>query len=193
MYDEGTVKSLLETAINSLVDNFAKEPYLHRVEHSVHCELYSMLNVHRALQGTYKLEDSERSTSLIHKEWPETNARKGRRGNFDLAILSPLEISKHTLNDFTEGFIVPDFVIEMGLNYPLKHLEDDHSKIRNSKCMDNGYLVHLWQPHNGITKKLPELINWCKKNHNNLAAAVFDGKDIWIKHLSDLELKKVRI
>lgn len=120
MYDNATVKEILEIAIDSLVDNFTREPYIHRCEHSIHCELYTMLFIHRALQGVYPFKgNGNQNTALIHKEWPETIAmpdKQGRRGNFDIAILDPVDIPKHTVTDFINGHIHPAFVVEMGLN-----------------------------------------------------------------------------
>lgn len=195
MYDEDTVKSLLETAIDSLIDNFIKEPYLHRVEHSMHCELHGMLSVHRSLQGTPLLQGSnpQRRTGLIHKEWPETKARpesQGRRGNFDLAILSPTSIEGSSVDEFTRGMIRPNFVIEMGLNYGQQHLENDERKITNSGHESNGYLVHLWQPHKGITPaSLGELQHWCSQTTCKVAAAVFVGNNrVFLKHLDESTL-----
>ncbi len=194
MYDNSTVKEILETAIDSLIDNFSREPYIHRCEHSIHCELYTMLTVHRALQGIYPLKSSDnRGTTLIHKEWPETNVRpekSGRRGNFDLAILDPKDIPKHTVEDFTKGFIRPAFVVEMGLNYGLAHLSSDDAKLANSGC-DHGYLVHLWQPHKGIRPgNLRSLVDWCEgKTH--VADAVFAGNTILVKHLEEVTLRSM--
>lgn len=191
MYAQATVKEILETAIDSLVDNFTREPYIHRCEHSIHCELYTMLTVHRALQGLYRFKGGgNRSTTLIHKEWPETNARpekQGRRGNFDLAILDPDDIPQHTVEDFSAGRIRPAFVIEMGMNYDLEHLSSDDAKLTNSGCC-HGYLVHLWQPHKGIRPAdLKALQEWCKgKNH--VAAAVFARDSLLVKHLKELTL-----
>jgi len=146
MFSNDTVKEILETAIDSLVDNFTHQPYIHRCEHSIHCELYTMLTVHRALQGLYPFKgDENRSTTLIRKEWPETTARpekNGRRGNFDMAILDPYDVPQHTVSDFSAGRIRPAFVIEMGLNYGLNHLASDEGKLTNSGCR-HGYLVHL--------------------------------------------------
>jgi len=191
MYSHKTVKHILEAAIDSLIDNFAREPYIHRCEHSIHCELYNMLNVHRALQGLYRLKGHRRrSTTLIHKEWPETNARpekQGRRGNFDLAILDPKRITKHTVEDFTAGRIRPAFVIEIGLNYGLDHLRDDDRKLKNSGCRD-GYLLHLWQPHKAIPDAdLRELQEWCS-GKSNVAAVVFTNSGVLIKRLKDAAL-----
>ena len=33
MYSHKTAKDILEAAIDSLVDNFARKPYIHRCEH----------------------------------------------------------------------------------------------------------------------------------------------------------------
>ncbi len=177
MYNKNTVKLILESSIKSLIDNFVKQPHIHRCEHSIHCELYNMLMGHHGLQGIYSLSEngSQYATALIHKERPETVARpekNKRRGNFDIAILSPDSIAKSSLEDFTKGFIKPDFVIEIGLNYGLDHLSHDDSKLVNSGC-DSGYLIHLWQPHMGITtSRLEDLKNWLPNAQNKVAAAV---------------------
>lgn len=177
MYNKNTVKIILESSIKSLVDNFVKQPYIHRCEHSIHCELYNMLMGHRGLQGVYSLGGNDRqyATALIHKEWPETVARpekNNRRGNFDIAILNPDSIAKSNLKDFTKGLIKPDFVIEIGLNYGLDHLSQDDSKLVNSEC-GNGYLIHLWQPHKGIrTSELVDLKTWLSNARNKVAIAV---------------------
>lgn len=196
MYSLDTVRKILETAIDSLIDDFAREPYLHRCEHSIHCELYNMLNVHRALQGLYPLRDQGRSTTLIHKEWPETTHRQeknGIRGNFDLAILDPKEIGKATVTDFTKGQITPAFVVEMGLNYPLKHLQDDDYKLTNSGCKKNGYLIHLWQPHRGIKRMAEDdFRKWIedeKESEHGVAVAVFFNGKVMIKHLHDKKMQ----
>lgn len=193
MYSRRTAKQILETAIDGLVDSFAREPYIHRCEHSIHCELYAMLTVHRALQGLYQFKDTEgRCTTLVHKEWPETQAREdkqGRRGNFDIAILAPAEILRHTTKDFTSGHIRPAFVVEMGLNYGLDHLRQDDAKLSNSRCCDAGYLVHLWQPHKGIADAdVARLRDWlpCAKSH--VAAVVFTASGPLIKHLKESTL-----
>jgi hypothetical protein len=219
MYLYETVKKILETAIDSLIDNFAREPYLHRCEHSIHCELYNMLIVHRALQGLYPLKNGTatekkslqgRSTTLIHKEWPETIYRpekKGIRGNFDLAILDPEKIPEYEVKDFTIGVIPPTFVVEMGLNYWIDHLKNDDYKLTNSKC-ENGYLIHLQQPHKGIKKKdEDELRDWIdaepgvtctgrlpktveNKSNHKVAAVVFFKEGPMIKHLNEKNLTK---
>lgn len=136
-----------------------------------------MLMGHRGLQGVYSLSENDRqyATTLIHKEWPETVVRPEKnniRGNFDIAILSPDSIAKSSPEDFAKGLIKPDFVIEIGLNYGLDHLSQDDSKLVNSEC-DNGYLIHLWQPHKGIkNSELENLKAWLPNAHNKVAVAV---------------------
>ncbi len=208
------VKKILETSIDSLLDNFAREPYIHRCEHSLHCELYTMLTSHRALQGLYPIGSSERKASLVHKEWPEPFTRDGhkKRGNVDLAILSdkdlanPLESSKANevfpsnagymseIDIFTGGYLKPDFIVEIGLNYPFEHLESDYYKLLNSRySKGNGnkeaYLVHLWQPHDTVDpddiEKIQQLI---AKSELNIAVAIFTKSEILVKHLSDKDL-----
>jgi hypothetical protein len=156
-----------------------------------------MLIAHRALQGLIPLKDDGRSTTLIHKEWPETAARpekKGRRGNFDLAILEPKEIQKHTVKEFSEGRIPPAFVVEMGLNYDLEHLRNDDEKLENSGC-EYGYLIHLWQPNKGIKKededKLRDWIKIGKKSKHGVAAVVFFKEGAMVKHLQDAQLANI--
>lgn len=201
MYEHETVKKILETAIDSLIDNFLREPYMHRCEHSIHCELYNMLSVHRALQGLYRIKDSEYNTTLIHKEWPETNPRKRengeyrKRGNFDLAILDPKTIQEFDLEAFSDGRIPPSFVVEMGLNYDLEHLTNDCYKLTNSKCK-NGYLIHLSQPHRGIKNTdIDEFKEWVEKedNKHGIAVAVLLKTEMLVKHLDDKTITRTTI
>lgn len=208
MYSYETVKKILETAIDSLVDNFAREPFIHRCEHSIHCELYNMLNVHRALQGLYPLKNGVAtktknlqgwSTNLIHKEWPETIHRQGKkRGNFDLAILDPKAIGEATVTGFTAGLITPAFVVEMGLNYTLEdHLKKDHEKLehsgfkKNSECKKHGYLIHLWQPNRTNSNTEEELRAWLPTSKCGVAAVVFFKGEVMVKHLGDTNLANI--
>jgi len=205
MYSFNGAKQILETSIDSLVDNFIRELYIHRCEHSLHCELYTMLTSHRALQGLYPIGDSGRKTSLVHKEWPEPLIREGknRRGNVDLAILNidDLAAAKDGINSFTEGRINPDFIVEIGLNYPIEHLEKDDGKLDNSGYTSSNkekaaYLVHLWQPHKGIknvNEEFKRLERFASKTKMEVAIAVFTDSQIWIKHLSDKALTKIPI
>lgn len=208
-------KKILETSIDSLVDNFIREPYIHRCEHSLHCELYTMLPSHRALQGLYPIGNSPYKASLVHKEWPEPIRREGKsgRGEVDLAILNredlmdPVGASKKSgllpqrvrpfkeIEVFTGGFLMPSFIIELGLNYKVaNHLWPDHNKLLNSGYSKNtkdraAYLVHLWQPHKGIKDKTDKND---EKGYDGVevAVAVFTGTHVLVKHLSDKVLTR---
>lgn len=83
-------------------------------------------------------------SQLVHKEWPETVGReKNRRGNFDLAVLSPklLEMCP-SVRSCREGRLEAPIVIEIGLDYDAEHLANDAKKLINSKPR-HGYLIHL--------------------------------------------------
>jgi hypothetical protein len=191
---EKSVKNILEKAINRLIDDFICNPYKHRCEHSIHCELYNMLSAEEALQGLHPFKDDENhewKTGLIHKEWPELERRDGhrRRGNSDLTILDPNDILKRKRTEFTEGRIPPKFVVELGLNYNLDHLKLDDEKLNNSK-IEYGYLVHLWQPHRTILgNEVKDQKNWCK-GRKYVALGVFKERTILVKHLEDKEVKE---
>ena len=159
--DEKWVTSIIpevEQAINKLIDEFIQNPYLHRVEHSLHCQLYCHLTDSKVLG---KIEDyGGVSPRRVQKEWPESKPREGhnRRGNSDLAILGPAAQFTHqsvSPDNFQLGLIKPGVVIEIGLDYDLDHLEQDEIKLRNSDVR-HGYLVHFARP-TGEPQNLDEL------------------------------------
>jgi len=132
-----------ERIINSFLKKFIDFPYLHRVEHSIHCDLYNMLINNDIFNKKIKLADQ--TIQILHKEWPEYIPRENknnRRGNFDLAILSPKNIKDKSINDFIYGRIEAPIVIEMGLNYRINHFTEDFKKLKNSNVY-RGYLLHL--------------------------------------------------
>jgi hypothetical protein len=137
-------KDLVEKAIDQLVQEFIHFPYLHRVEHSIHAELFRLMMSAPELAQRVALGNTMAKTQLVHKEWPESVAREGnRRGNFDLAVLTP-ELLKGcpSLSAFREGRLHAPIVIEMGLDYDAEHLAGDAKKMINSKPK-HAYLVHL--------------------------------------------------
>ena len=132
-----------EKIINNFLKKFIDFPYLHRVEHSIHCDLYNMLISSDVFNKKIKIADQ--TMQILHKECPEYIPRENknnRRGNFDLAILSPKNIKDKSINDFIYGRIEAPIVIEMGLNYGTEHLTEDFKKIKNSNVY-RGYLLHL--------------------------------------------------
>jgi hypothetical protein len=139
-------RAAAERSLKIVVDEFLDRPYLHRVEHSLHAWLFSILVQQPELQGVAVLATGEH-TQLVHKEWPETIAGKegadeGPRGLFDLAIVSPAQLSSATLDQFRAGRIDAPIVIEVGLDYGLAHLEQDADKLTHSEVL-MPYLLHL--------------------------------------------------
>lgn len=136
----------VEHVIDRFVQTFVESPYLHRVEHSLHAGLFSVLAAHPLFSGLHPIGRGPEQTQLVHKEWPETKPRPengNRRGNFDIVVLSPrsLEVCPG-LDQFVSGRLVAPIVIEVGLNYAMRHLEQDARKLRNSGVR-HGYLIHL--------------------------------------------------
>jgi hypothetical protein len=143
------ITPLVETALESFIWEFLHFPYLHRVEHSLHCSLYHHLSSLQALSGTQNLGNVR--TGYIHKEWP-TAGKSGqgvKRGNFDLAIIGPPAKGQSAdADDFDLGIIPPAIVIEVGLNYRVKHLKGDIQKMEGcwkpiSGSPTQGILLHL--------------------------------------------------
>lgn len=166
------VTVMVEQAIDQLVLEFVELPYLHRVEHSLHCELYSLLTANRTLGRPYPLKDGT-LVQLVHKEWPETKIRPGKtgRGNFDLAVLDPVAVSRSTLADFVNGRVDPAVVIEVGLNYGKAHLRGDMAKLDNS-APPRAYLVHL--ARNPVFH-LPEMVDELVTRRGARVAAALAG------------------
>ena len=132
---------MVEDSLNKLVDEFLRAPYLHRVEHSVHARLFGILAANPHLNRELPLKNG--ITQPIHKEWPETvPSPNTRRGNFDLAILSPGLLARHSVEAFRRGNIPAPIVIELGLDYGAAHLGQDADKLIQSQ-VQHGYLVHF--------------------------------------------------
>jgi hypothetical protein len=133
----------VEASITKLIDEFRVQPFVHRVEHSLHVRLVQMLSEWEHLRGLYPIGDSGFRTQLIHKEWPETRPRKGRRrGSFDLVVLAPSQLRRASLAQFAVGRIDAPIVVELGLGYWDDHLSVDLEKLKNSQ-VQHPYLVHL--------------------------------------------------
>ena len=149
----------VEKAIDAVVEEFIKHPYLHRVEHSFHVRVIEQLKQEPALNQRAVIAGEE--IELIHKEWPEALGADGqRRGNFDIAILSPAQcaaLPAPALSDYAEGLLPAPVVIEIGLNYGESHLENDIEKLIRSKPK-HGYLLHLLRESACDERKLAELV-----------------------------------
>jgi hypothetical protein len=176
-----------EASVTKLLDEFRVQPFIHRVEHSVHVRLVQLLSEWEHLRGLYPIGGSGFRTQLIHKEWPEARPRKkegepladGRRGSFDLVVLAPSQLQEATLEQFKAGRLDAPIVIELGLGYGPVHLQGDLDKLMNS-AVQHRYLVHLSRTpsgHQGRTERIIADIN-------------APTRIAYMRH--DLERKKVR-
>ncbi len=137
-------KDLVEQSIDQLVQQFIEFPYLHRVEHSIHAQLFCIMMAHPELAQRVPIGNDWAITQLVHKEWPETKPRAGdRRGNFDISVLSPKLVREcPSMVAFRQGRLNAPIVIEMGLDCDAEHLATDAEKLMNSQP-EHGYLIHL--------------------------------------------------
>ncbi len=155
----------VEASITKLIDEFRAQPFIHRVEHSLHARLMQLLSEWEHLRGWYPIGDSGFKTQLIHKEWPETKPRKKepelivdrRRGSFDVVVLAPSQLGKATLEQFTVGRIDAPIVIELGLGYWNEHLRGDREKLKNSG-VHHPYLVHLSRMPSGYQEQTEDIV-----------------------------------
>jgi hypothetical protein len=164
--------TIVEQSINQLVQDFIQFPYLHRVEHSLHCELFRLLSNQRLFMT--KLPIDGWLSQPIHKEWPEWMPRpeKGNiRGNFDFAIILPEDFNTCLLKDYRNGRIKPPIVIEIGLDYGIDHLKGDANKIINSNIIQ-GYLVHLLRDEKvSDLESLEDFLLTAERDHSSLKTA----------------------
>lgn len=186
-----TVVDSVEQCINRLVDGFIRAPYLHRVEHSLHCELFLELMSVSGIDETCEVEGLMYRT--LQKEWPETVPRPekaGRRGSFDLVILgprapggAPLELSQ-----YCDGLLKPAFALELGLDYDLGHLRQDAAKLRNSG-IQHSYLVHFARDtgrrQEGVEAFVEELISQEADGGPRVAYAHYSGGAFRIRRIGE--------
>ncbi|GMT50264.1 MAG: hypothetical protein IEMM0008_1803 [bacterium] len=190
------VKEIVERSIDQFILDFIDFPYLHRVEHSIHCELYRILSNGRLLGNQYPLGDDSISQA-VHKEWPEYKPRpeKGnRRGNFDLGILSPEQLKQSTIKDFRYGRIKPFIAIELGLDYKLDHLDQDLYKLKNSE-IKHGYLIHLVREQY-VSDHFNEMEGFILEDINDpvkVAYARISDSMIYYKLVQDKDIKVIPI
>lgn len=184
-------KLVVERVIDRFIFEFIDFPYLHRVEHSIHCELYKLLSSERMLGNMYPM--NKWASQLIHKEWPEYIPRpeKGnRRGNIDMCILSPEKLKSCSYEDFRQGRIEPDIAIEIGLDYKFKHLKEDSKKLLKSG-INHTYLVHLVRQD--VTDDFDAVEEFIKALKGSKAAyARLTASQAFYKLTNDTEIKTMR-
>ncbi|MCI0626584.1 MAG: hypothetical protein L0387_33865 [Acidobacteria bacterium] len=183
-------KKAVEETIDRLVMDFIFQPYLHRREHSIHCELFRMLASNRQFAESCPM--GRWQSQPLHKEWPEFRLRPGKskRGNFDICVLSPLTLARATLPAFTNGTLQPSIVIEIALNYDLSHLKDDAAKLANSGIADS-YLVHLAQEH--YSDNFKEVESFIVRSPFKSAYARVTSTEAWFKLVRDTTIRRASL
>jgi hypothetical protein len=178
----------VDEAIDELVDSFRANPYLHRVEHSLHLHLYELLTNRKFFSGPQPIGKTGHRTQLIHKEWPETRPRpdKGGRGNFDFAILAPAQLAEARIDQFTGGHIEAAIIIEIGLNYDYEHLAGDHGKLVESNAT-SGYLVDVRRVGQRDRRSETLICNLSDQVKGAYAYAPISGQNAF-KHIADRQM-----
>ena len=184
---------IVNLTVNKFIKLFSNNPYLHRCESSIHCELYNMLIRNEILNELGTI--SGYKVRLIHKEWPEYNAREGKsgRGETDIAILSPTNLDKYNINDYKKGRIEAPIAIELGLNYKYNHFKGDIKKLVNSKVY-KGYIVHLVREID-VTDNFEFLENTILSVENNkpsikIAYSRIGFGEVFTKYIDQKEITK---
>jgi hypothetical protein len=181
------IKNAVEDSINEFIDEFIQFPYLHRVEHSIHTQLFHIMMKNPCLSQQVFMGDKKTKTLLVHKEWPWPLTNNTKRGTFDFAVLTPDYLDKDcpNIHKFCDGHFCPPIIIEIGLNYGYSHLVKDKDKItKYLKQGGSGYLIHLERERskNADTEKIIENVGI--KGIKTAYALIVDKK-IWYKHIND--------
>jgi len=190
---EQNAKVATEQCIDQFVMEFIEFPYLHRREHSIHCELFKILSSRKIFACTHPM--GRWTTQPIHKEWPEylRRQKKGKRGEFDLCILAPERFLACSSNEFYNGRIRPSIVIEVGLNYSLRHLRADAAKLRNSG-IENSFLVHLVREEDpGIADDFERVEQFLLECDMKAAYARLNSSRVFYKLVNDSAITSVAL
>lgn len=176
--------SLVASAIDQLVLDFIEFPYLHRVEHSIHCELFRILKSHTLFATTYPM--GGRQTQTVHKEWPRRGTSEG--GNIDLCIHSPDDLLNCSYRDFREGHLRPAIGIEMGLDCKRPHLVKDEEKLIASQSR-TCFLVHLVR--DDVTDNFPAVERFLLESLCKTAYARIAVGRAFVKLIHDNEIRTI--
>lgn len=179
---DGLAISIVSKAIDQLVLDFIEFPYLHRGEHSIHCELFRILKSHTVFATTYPM--GQRQTQCVHKEWPRRGTSAG--GHIDLCILSPDDLKSCSYRDFQFGHLRPAIGIEMGLDNDLGHLLDDETKLLASESR-TCFLVHLVRE--GVIDNFEAIERLLFQTSCRTAYARITSERAFVKLVDDVEVR----
>lgn len=168
------IRGEIDKAVEQLVASFLQNPYRHRVEHSLHCELFDLLDSVLAIGNGRIAIQGDHQTGLVHKEWPEAAVREDQtgRGNFDLAVLSPMKDGTEIEEErFLRGYVKPYAAFELGLDYDRDHFLSDVKKLHHSK-IEAGYVIHFARSHAFDQEQVQECLQ-------RLISDRHEGRDGW--------------
>ena len=168
---EGIVNRLDEQ-VDAFLDDFIANPYAHRVEHSIHIDLFSRIATHEEVVAQRVEIQNGHMSQLVHKERPEPSriGKSTRRGSHDIALLPPCKPSPE---QFCLGFIRPFAAFELGLNYDVAHFDKDVFTLHYAK-LPASYVIHL------ARTEAPNQERVLERAHA-LIDAGHDGIDHWPK------------
>ena len=163
---------VLSGCANEFVEQFKRDPFRHRVEHSVHCDLFRILD--DALSDVRIKLSNGLTTGLVHKEWPEPRLYKDRtrRGSIDLAVLPPTE-DEIDIEIFKAGRIKPVAGFELSLNYGMQHFDKDIKTLENA-MLDHSYVIHLANSAEGQEEVFERGKTLAKQSNPSIVVAIVD-------------------
>lgn len=162
----------LDQHVDNFIEAFLEAPYTHRVEHSIHVDLFNRIAGIEAIAAEQITLSDEHSSPLVHKEWPEptTIGNSTRRGSHDLALLPPCT---PTIQQFCRGFIRPFAAFELGLNYEQDHFLKDVYTLHYAE-LPAAYVIHLARAEAHNQERVIEQVKL-------LIEAGHDGNNGWPK------------
>lgn len=183
----------VEQCIDALLQDFLRQPYAHRVEHSLHVDLYHSLREQDVLAGDVPVGDSGFSTRLVHKEWPshDTFSNRGtrrRRQSYDIAVLNRTDVENGSLPDLIEGRFRAPIVIELGLDYSLQHIKGDLDKLERN-AVERPYVVHLSRKRTRRATAVEESVLQSGRVQTAFAHLDVDSREFRWKTLNDTEIR----
>lgn len=142
------ITEAVNRAVLALGESFRERPFLHRVEHSLHCELYMLIQKELECMpdhDRFVMTKDGFETQLIHKEWPHQDGidDSRRRGNYDLVVLDRASLAACTEKDYQDGRNVAiHSVFELGMNYDTDHLYKDYKTLQKTTAK-NKWIIHF--------------------------------------------------
>ena len=155
----GEAVKAVEASITKLMDEFRAQPFIHRVEHSLHVRLMQLLSEWEHLRGLVsdrrqRFQDAADPQRVARDQAAEEEARADRRqaqGFLRRGCSRSQPARKSNPRAVHRWYIDAPIVIELGLGYWTDHLSGDREKLTNSR-VQHQYLVHLSRMPSGYRR-----------------------------------------